>query len=129
MTSDQGRLYRSSAAIKPKTPGEVAALEWDSHVERLLGLLIDRLSQTVEAIENFWSAFPVGIRCLSGSAQTKVFELPDIATTLKELKIANFHLEKMAKKYKNIAQGVSDLNQAETFEAFYLRLRHSNIYR
>lgn len=77
---------------------------------------MDCLSLSVEAIEGFWEKFGAEIQHLSRSASTQSFQLSDIATTIKELKRENSHLEKMCKRYKHIAKGVSELHLSKATE-------------
>lgn len=116
LTSDQARLYRSSAPPEPKTLGETAALEWDRQVESLLMQLTDCLSMTVEVIENFWSRYRTEIQYLSDAAKTTSYQLPDLETLLTQITSTNCRLEKMVKRYKSIAQRSSGPSRTEVTE-------------
>lgn len=105
------------------SPNDETAFLWVDDIENLLERLTECLSQTLQVTERFWLDSHK-IRSLSASGHTTCHQFPeDLGTTLKELKNANYHLEKMAKSCRKIAERVSILLQFENIELCDLRIR------
>lgn len=105
-------MYRLPSTNRCGSSDDETTSLWVDDVENLLERLTECLRQTLQVTESFWLDSLAKLRSISTSGHTKCLQFTeDLGTTLKELKNANDHLEKMAKKCRKIAERVSILPQ------------------